>query len=263
MAGTQVRGYGLIYAALILGLLQALFTIPSGGGMAYFVFLGGILGFVGYLVVASKNPLPEHAKKWAILGALLFIIVIVIASVQIFVIGSAMDKKMATVDEEIDNLNEENWEEQKHTILTHIKELIDFLLYFIILLALSTAMLCWAACTPSLFTKKKNVMIIPVVIALSAVIAAAALTWSNFSTIKGYINDIDSATTYDELMDACSKVINYMAVITVGSQIGGVLNLIAFILALIFIGKSKLTPKDTAPPTLEGTHTTEKETSSE
>jgi hypothetical protein len=115
----------------------------------------------------------------------------------------------------------------------------------IILLAVSTGLLAIGATTHILMGdhEKKRLMFIPIVIFVIVMIAVPILTISGVSDFRDALDELEVAETESDVEKVARDInaIEFEDVI-LGSQIGGLLNLVNIILVFVFFKKLKPIP---------------------
>jgi hypothetical protein len=233
----KIKGTGLVIAGLVFGLLQALATMPSGGGLALLTALGGVLGFVGMLIMATKNPFTPKMKKACMLGAVLFLVTLLLAAYQASYFVGLFDD-VNSLDEDIDEVDENNWEEQRSTIADRLDNILDGFMLVIVLLALSTCLLAVAATLHLLIGGHQNRMVamIPLILFIVTVLTVTVMTNNGLSDTRDFVDDVRDAESDDELADAAEKGKSATASeVLAGSKLGGVLNLVNLIVAMFIL----------------------------
>ena len=116
----RTKGYVLVTVGLVFGLLQALLTIPMGGGLSYFVMIGAILAALGFLLVAARNKLLKKVKTGAIISAVILIVAVILSFIQLSVM-SQMEQDIQEVGDSTDNVNSGNWEEKQSEVTDSLR----------------------------------------------------------------------------------------------------------------------------------------------
>lgn len=231
----KMRGSRIVIIGLIMGAVQALFTIPRGGGIACFVVSGGLVGGIGMVVVAVKNDLEGRVRTGAYIGAVIFFVALLLSAYQLVLKGQ-IEEDMDEINEESDNINSGNWKQKKGALVDDMNVFIDDMVLFIILLAVSTGLLAVAATTHILLSEheKKNLMLIPMALFIATIVLVPILTHTGIQGFRDVLDDLDEAESDDELRavaDDAREVDAEDAII--GSQVGGVINLINLILVIM------------------------------
>ena len=256
------KGYVLIIVGLSFGILQALFTIPNGGGALLLVIPGAFVGASGFIMMTFKNKFySKRVKIGSLIAAVVLIIALIISIFQTHVILNT-EEEMDELDKSVDEIDSENWTADKKLTVDKMNTVLGSLNMVIILLAIGTGLVAISAAIPALMggnDKKRLLMLIPLILALLAILSAVMLTLLAMSDLKDGINDFDRAENLDEYTDVYADF-NGMDIhdMILGSQIGGVLNLLAMIFAIVFSynvnidiypapPKIKIYPKGTDP----------------
>jgi len=232
------KGYVLVIIGLSFGILQALFTIPYGGGHLIFVVAGAGVGALGFILMAFRNKFSSNkVKLGALIAAGILILALILSIVQINVILKT-DEEIDELDKSVDEIDQENWTADKRYTVEKMDTVLTSLNIVIIVLAIATGLIAISVTIPSLMggnDNKRLLMLIPLILAILAIISAISLTLFAMSDLKEGIDDFESANTLGEYLDVYSDF-NGMDThdLILGSQIGGGLNLIALIFALLF-----------------------------
>ncbi len=231
----KIRGFPLVMVGLILGMVQAVFTIPHGGGPACFVLPGALLGGIGMIIVAKKNNLEAKVKKGAYIGAAIFFATLLISAYHLYLMKEIEDD-MDKLDDDSENINSSNWEEKKGAFVDDLNSLIDKLIIFTVVLAISTGLLAVGATTHVLMGdhEKKRLMFIPVITFIAVIIVVPVLTINAAQDWRDVLDDMEDAESESEVEQVADDfdALDSNEVI-LGSQIGGIINLLNLILVLL------------------------------
>lgn len=231
----RTKGFVIVTIGLVFGLLQALLTIPMGGGLLYFVLIGAIIASLGFLMVAFRNKLSKKVKMGAIISAVILLVAVILSFIQ-FSVMSQVEQDIQEVRESSDDIDSGNWEEKKSEVLVSMRNFVNNFLLFVFLLATATSLMVIAVAIPSLRgrDKKRFLMLIPLVMAVLAIIMASIITNSSLNEFRGILDDFEAAETQWDFEDVAEEVedIDIMGMI-LGSRIGGILNFIAILIAII------------------------------
>jgi uncharacterized Zn finger protein (UPF0148 family) len=156
------------------------------------------------------------------------------------------------LDESSEDINSGNWEEKKSDVLDTIRNFMTNFFLLVFLLATATALMAIAVAIPPLMgrEKKRFLMLIPLVVAVLAIIVAAQMTLYSLDQFGGYVDDFESADTqreYENVAEDLEEDFDVMDLIR-GSQNGGILNFIAILMAIIFSFIVKVEIGDTTAP---------------
>lgn len=232
----KTKGYALVMVGLVLGLLQALATIPSGGGYLYLVMLGGLLGGLGFIIVALRNKFSKKVKIGAIIAAIILFIAMILSFVQINIFNQATGD-MVELKQSTQDINAQNWMDKKHNALESMRGLINNFVVGIFLLALATGLIAISVVFPPIMgnDRKKFIMLIPFILAVLAILVAILMTNYYFSDFRGVLDNLEVATTQSDYESVVLKI-DKLSVqeMTMGSRLGGIFNFIAIIMAIIF-----------------------------
>jgi len=231
----KMRGSRIVIIGLIMGAAQALFTIPRGGGIACFVVSGGLVGGIGMVVVAVKNDLGDRVRTGAYIGAVIFFVALLLSAYQLVLWGQ-IQEDMDEIDEESDNINSSNWKQKKGALVDDMNSFMDAIVVFIILLAVGTGLLAVAATTHILLSghEKKNLMLIPMALFIATIVLVPLLTHSGIQGFRDVLDDLDEAESDDELREVADDAREVDAEDAIlGSQIGGIINLINLIIVIM------------------------------
>jgi hypothetical protein len=202
----KTNGFGLVLVGLVLGLIQALLTIPYGGGYLILVVPASIMGLLGFILVKTKNRLSKNVGTGALVAAVLCVVSFLLCIVQIGIASSVMN-----------NLNSNS---------VNLGDAINGLLIFILLLATATALLAISVAIPPIAGKANNwtLMLVPLILGVLAIVLAFTLSYINLSHFTS-----GTVTVNDAIL---------------GSQVGGILNFIALLSATIlsFVVKVDVEP---------------------
>ena len=238
----KIRGSRIIFIALVLGVLQALFTIPYGGGLTIFASAGGIIGAIGMLVAAKKNAfIHDKVKKGAYFGAILFLAVLVMGVYQ-YGLFEEINEQMDDINQDNQDINSNNWKEKKSVLRDDVSELLDNLFIFILLLAATTGMLAVAATMPTHMSEhvRRRLMLIPILLFISTMIIVSIATYDEFQDLENILDDLDEAENDLELKEVSKDLQEYdESDFILGSQIGGLLNLINLIIVIWLVRSFK------------------------
>jgi len=232
------KGYVLVIIGLSFGILQALFTIPNGGGALLLVIPGAFVGASGFILMAFRNKFSSNKVKiGALIAAGILILALILSIFQINVILKT-DEEMDELDKTEDEIDQGNWTADKRDTVEKMDKLLTSLNIVIIVLAIATGLITISVTIPSLMggnDNKRWLMLIPLILSILAIISAVSLTLVAMSDLKEGINNFESADTLDEYLHVYSDF-NWMNIhdFILGSQIGGALNLIALIFAILF-----------------------------
>ena len=232
------KGYVLVIIGLSFGILQTLFTIPYGGGHLIFVVPGAFVGASGFILMAFRNTFSSNKVKiGALIAAGILILALILSIVQIHVILKT-DEEMDELDKSVDEIDQENWTADKRNTVEKMDTILTSLNILIIVLVLATGLLAISVAIPALMggnDKNRLLMLIPLILAILAIILATSLTLFATSALKEGINDFENAETLEEYLDVHSDFNGIDARdLILGSQIGGALNLMAIIFAIVF-----------------------------
>ena len=241
----KMKGSGLVITGLVFGFFQALLTIPRGGGYAYLVLVGGLLGGIGMIIVGFKNGFSNKTKKGAMIGAVIFFVALALASYQVILFNGLVDD-MEKLDQNSQNINSDNWKEKKSAMVDDMNGILDILVQGVILLAASTGLLAVGGTIHILLSdhKKKRLMFIPIVLFTIAMVAVPMLTITGVSSMRDALDDMEAAESQRDVEKVADDVnaIEPMDMLR-GSQVGGAINLVNLILVMVLFKKLKPLPE--------------------
>ena len=245
----KVKGMWVVKIGLGFGVLMALLTVPDRGGgvvFAYVNYVAAFFGALGMLYVLIRNfRMPMITRLGVLLGLTLYLLAFYVADMQITV-GQELDISLDMTS------GGGSFDERKTNVFDDIDTYIDGWTQAVILLALSTALLPVAKTIPYFFgdTENKLMMLIPVGFALFAVVIATNMVVSATNEWKEVLDEIEAADTQaelDEALDKFSALSLKEEKVNDGSQIGGVLNLMAIISVFVISYITPITIEDIPP----------------
>lgn len=229
------KGYVIVIIGIVFAMIQAILTLPMGGGMLICVMPGSIIAIVGLIVFMMGNKLPEKVKMGAIIAIIILVISVILSVVQISLLVQA-EYELQELDENTENITEQNWEEKKQLLVDGIRSLLTNFLIFIILLATATGLVAIAGILPPMLGKdrRKNLMIIPFFLVIAAIITSVVLMNMSLGEFRDILDDLEVAQTQSEL-EAVADDINKLDPdeMMFGSKIAGGLNLAAIVMVLV------------------------------
>ena len=234
----KVKVMWIVKIGLVFGMLQALATIPFGGGYAYLIYPAAFFGVLGLVLALLLNSFSTGARIGVIIGIVIYLLAFGLAHWQI-----SMDLKVTGEDDDDD------FETRKENTIEDMKTDIREITLFIVLLAASTGMVTLGLTVPHFFgdTERKMLMLIPLLFTLLAVTFATILSMEAMDEWMAIMDELEAAENMDELNAVGNKINALDAMDLVkGSRIGGVFNLLGLISVFII---SFLTPLelDSAP----------------
>lgn len=232
----KTKGYVLVIITLIFGLIQAIATIPMGGGYLFCVMPGAILGVLGFLIFIYLNKLPPKIKIGAIIAAIIMAISMILCITQILILNQA-EADMEKLEESTENITPENWEQQREEAISGLRKLLDDLLIGISLLATATALIAISAVIPPYMgnDRRRFLLLIPLGLAILAVIIASVMTHYNLSDFREALDDFEAAETQEDFEHVALEIHGLDPYdMVIGSRIGGVLNFAAILLVILF-----------------------------
>jgi hypothetical protein len=231
----NTKGYVIVIIGIIFAMIQALLTLPMGGGMLICVMPGSIIAIVGLIVFMAGNKLSDKVKIGAIIALIILVISVILSVVQISLMIQA-EHELAKLDENTENITEQNWEEKKQLLVDGIRSLLANFLIFIILLATATGLMAIAGIFPPILGKdrRKIILIIPFFLVLVAITTSAVFMDQSLGEFRDILDDLEVAETQSEL-EAVAEDINKLDPdeMMIGSKIAGGLNLAAIVIVLV------------------------------
>jgi hypothetical protein len=244
------KGYVIVIIGIIFAMIQALLTLPMGGGMLICIMPGSIIAIVGLIVFITGNKLSEKIKMGAIIAIIILVISVILSIVQISLMIQA-ENELQKLDENTENITEQNWEEKKQLLVDGIRSLLTNFLIFIILLATATGLVAIAGLLPPILGKdrRKNLLIIPLFLVIGAIITSALLMNQSLGEFRDILDDLEVAETESELEDVADDI-NKLDPdeMMIGSKIAGGLNLAAIVMVLILSYFITIEVESTMPP---------------
>lgn len=232
----KTKGYILVIITLIFGLIQAIGTIPYGGGYLYCVMPGAILGILGFLIFIYSNKLSQKVKIGAIIAAIILVVSLILSIAQVLILNQA-DADLEKLDESTENITPQNWEEKREEAISGIRKLLDDFFLGIFLLVTATALIAILAVIPPFMgnDRRRFLLLIPLGLAVLAIIITSVMTHYGLSDFREVLDDFEAADTQEDFEDVASET-NRLDPheMVLGSQVGGVLNLAAIILVILF-----------------------------
>lgn len=232
----KTKGYVLVIITLIFGLIQAIATIPYGGGYLYCVMPGAILGVLGFLIFVYLNKLPPKIKIGAIIAAIILVISVILSIAQVLILNQA-EADMEKLEESTEDITPENWEQQREEAISGLRKLLDDLFIGIFLLVTATALIAISAVIPTYMgnDRRRFLLLIPLGLAVLAIIIASVMTHYNLSDFREALDDFEAAETQEDFEDVALEIHGLDPYdMVIGSRIGGVFNLAAIILVILF-----------------------------
>jgi hypothetical protein len=231
----QTKGYPIVIVGLIFGLIQAIATIPMGGGYLFCIIPGGIIGGIGFIVFANRNKLPEMVKKGAMIAAALMFLSVILSIAQISMFTQA-EQNLQDLQDSTNQITSSNWEEKKAQLVEGLRDILNIFVILITLLAAATALIAISCAIPPLKgnDRRKSFFLIPLIIAIAAIIVTPVVTELSLSNWRDALDDFEAADTQQEYEDVIEDFEEHPPEeIVLGSQIGGTLNFIAILMVLI------------------------------
>ncbi len=229
------KGYVIVIIGIIFGMIQAILTLPMGGGTFICVMPGSIIAIIGLVVFMAGNRLSDKVKIGAIIAIIILVISVILSVVQISLMIQA-EYELEKLDENTENITEQNWEEKKQLLVDGIRSLLANFLIFIILLATATGLMAIAGILPPILGKdrRKILLIIPFFLVVAAIITSAFLMNQSLGEFRDILDDLEVAQTQSEL-EAVADDINKLDTdeMMIGSKIAGGLNLAAIVMVLV------------------------------
>lgn len=231
----QTKGYAIVIVGLIFGLIQAVATIPFGGGYLICIVPGGIIGGIGFIVFANRNKLQDPVKTGAMIAAAIMFLSVVLSIIQISLFTQA-ESDLNNLEESMNQITSSNWEEKKAQLVEGLRDLLNVFTIIITLLAAATALIAISCVIPPVKgnDRRKSVFLIPLLIAIAAIIVTPVVTQLSLSNWRDSLDDFEAANTQQDYENVIEEFQEHPPEeIMLGSQIGGVLNFIAILLVLI------------------------------
>jgi NADH:ubiquinone oxidoreductase subunit 3 (subunit A) len=207
MRRVKMKGFYLVIIGLFLGLIQALLTIPSGGGLLYLVVFGSIFGIIGFTVAILSDRPSTRIKIGMKISVVLLILCFVISLWQIITAGN-LQNDLNAMNSDPMSYSDEN-----------IQNAINGLYMLIMMLVIATALLSISIVIPLILDEDNNrlLMSVPLILAILAIVVSLVLTNNSLSDAIVKLKNGTFSTNSTLL----------------GSQVGGAFNFLALLSAII------------------------------